>query len=224
MLAIALFIRLGYWQLSRAEEKEIRFSQLETYARQPAIAMPTTLVDLKSLRYRRAEVRGYFVPQLIALLDNKVHNGTVGYHVLMPLRIENSDMHVLVNRGWIPAGANRMHLPEISTSDEYVRIVGTVVSPDVKTIALSENQVSGKVWQSFEFSHYQEMTDIELQPLMLLQHEDTNLMADGLIRKWERPDSGSSRNIGYAVQWFSLAAVTLLIYIVLNVKRKNSEG
>lgn len=224
ILALALFIRLGYWQLSRAEEKEARFLQLEAYAKQPAITIPTTLVDLESIKYRRAEVHGYLVPELTVLLDNKVYNGVAGYHVLTPLRIENSDMHVLVNRGWIAAEASRMNLPEISTPVEYVDIAGTVVTPNVKTIALSENQVNGKVWQNFDLARYQGMANIVLQPIMLLQDENPDWVTDGLVRKWERPDSGSSRNLGYAVQWFSLAVATFFIYIVLNVKRKNPQG
>jgi len=224
VLALALFIRLGYWQLSRAEEKEAQFLQLQTYAKQPAITIPPTLVDLEGIKFRRAEVRGYLVAELTVLLDNKVYNGVAGYHVLTPLRIENSNMHVLVNRGWIAAGANRMELPKVNTPAGHISIIGTVISPDIKTIALSTDQVSGKVWQNFELARYQEMVDIVLQPIMLLQDENVDWVADGLIRKWERPDSGSAKNFGYAVQWFSLAVVTFFIYILLNVKRKDPQG
>lgn len=225
VLAFALFIKLGYWQLSRADEKEARFLQLTTYAKQPAIAVSSTTLDLADLQYRRVEVSGHFVPELTALLDNKVSNGVAGYHVLTPLRIGNSDMHVLINRGWASANANRMNLPEIITPVEYINIIGTVASPNIKAIALSKNQVSGKVWQNFDLAHYQEITNIDLQPFMILQQDDPNsLIEDGLIRKWERPDSGSARNTGYALQWFSLAAVTFIIYIVLNVKRKEAQG
>lgn len=224
ILAFALFMRLGYWQLSRAEEKETRFSKLEAFAKQPAITIPSVLIDFESIQYRRAEVRGYFVPELTALLDNKVYNGVAGYHVLTPLRIENSDMHVLVNRGWIAANANRVDFPEINTSVENIDIVGTVVSPNIKAIALSQDQVSGKVWQNFELARYQEITGIVLQPALLLQEENHDWVMDHLIRKWERPDSGAAKNLGYALQWFSLAAATLFIYIVLNVKRKDPQG
>jgi surfeit locus 1 family protein len=50
-----------------------------------------------------------------------------------------------------------------------------------------------------------------------------DVIEDGLIRAWEKPESGASKNIGYAVQWFSLAITTFIIFIVLNVKRTNSE-
>ena len=59
-----------------------------------------------------------------------------------------------------------------------------------------------------------------MQPLLVLQK---NKVEDGLIREWSRPESGASKNIGYAVQWFSLAVTTIIIFLALNVKRKNSK-
>ena len=55
---------------------------------------------------------------------------------------------------------------------------------------------------------------------MILQKD---AIEDGLIRAWDKPNSGASKNIGYAVQWFSLAITTIVIFIVLNVKRTTSE-
>ena len=85
---------------------------------------------------------------------------------------------------------------------------------------LSDNFVEGKVWDNFNLQRYQEATDLEMQPIMVLQ-KDTR--KDGLIRDWSRPDSGASKNIGYAIQWFSLAATAIIIFLVLNVKRKDSK-
>jgi len=60
-----------------------------------------------------------------------------------------------------------------------------------------------------------------MQPIMVLQKDK---IEDGLIRDWDKPDSGASKNIGYAIQWFLLAATAIIIFLVLNVKRKNSKG
>ena len=42
-VSVLLFIELGKWQLSRADEKEARHELLEQYAKQPAVALPNTL-------------------------------------------------------------------------------------------------------------------------------------------------------------------------------------
>jgi len=44
---------------------------------------------------------------------------------------------------------------------------------------------------------------------------------DGYARNWEAPGFPPMRHIGYAVQWFALAAALLVIYIVTNVRRSS---
>lgn len=219
ILAIALFLKLGFWQLSRAEEKEASFALLERYAQQPPVTVPEPLIKLDDYLYRRVEVHGYFEAEHTIFLDNKTHQGVVGYYVLTPLRQVNSTTYVLVNRGWVSGGNDRSLLPDIYTPDGLVYLTGVVVSPSIRTLSLSDKQFTGKVWQSFSLDSYQNLTELTFQPFLLLQQNETQ--GDGLIRQWEKPDSGSSKNIGYAFQWFSLAVMTLIIYIVLNVKRKS---
>lgn len=220
IFAIALFLKLGFWQLSRAEEKDDRFFLLERYAQQPPVTIPESLVKLDDYLYRRVEVDGYFDPEQSIFLDNKIYRGIAGYHVLTPLRPINSSIDILVNRGWVAGGNDRTVLPDIRTPDGLVHLVGIVVLPSSRTLSLSNDNFAGSVWQNLDLDSYQNKTGLTLQPLLLLQQNDVS--DDGLIRQWETPDSGSSRNTGYAFQWFSFAAMALIIYIVLNVKRKNN--
>lgn len=220
IFAIAVFLKLGFWQLSRAEEKDNRFSLIEYYAQQPPVIIPESLVKLSDYLYRRVEVDGYFDSERSIFLDNKIHQGIAGYHVLTPLRLANSSIDILVNRGWVAVGNDRSVLPNIRTPKGLVHILGIVVSPSIKTLSLSDDDIKGNVWQNFDLDTYQGMTGLTLQPLLLLQQNDVT--DDGLIRQWGNPDSGSSRNTGYALQWFSFAAMTFIIYIVLNVKRKSN--
>ncbi|MBS0484157.1 MAG: SURF1 family protein [Proteobacteria bacterium] len=217
---VIIFIELGKWQLSRAEEKNEKHEQLEQYAKQPAITLPATLVKLKDFQYREVEVSGEYLPEYTIYLDNKIHQGRAGYHVITPLKISNSPLHVVVNRGWISTGSDRSILPPIVEVKGELKVTGIAASPEIKTLDLSDKVVEGRIWDNFNLQRYQEVTGLAMQPLMLLQKSDEN---DGLIRDWNRPDSGASKNIGYAVQWFSLAVTTVIIFIVLNVKRRNKK-
>lgn len=220
ILAIALFIKLGFWQLSRAAEKDNRFALLEHYAQEPPVTIPESIVKLSDYLYRRIEVNGYFDAKQSIYLDNKIYQGVAGYHVLTPLRLANSSIYVVVNRGWIAGGNDRSVLPAVHTPDGLVHLVGIVASPSIKTFTLSDENFSGKVWQNFDLNSYQNITKFTFQPFLLLQQNDvTN---DSLIRQWENSDSGSSKNTGYAFQWFSFAVLAFIIYIVLNVKRKSN--
>lgn len=217
IVATSVFFKLGQWQLSRAHEKEMQYEQIAQYTKQPTVSLPGSKVKLEDFQYREVEVRGEFISEHTIYLDNKTYKGQAGYHIITPLKISNSTLHVAVNRGWIPTGNDRSILPSIPKIENNVEIIGMVTSADTKNLILSDTLKENQVWNNFNIQRYQEVTGLMMQPLMILQGNEEN---DGLIRSWTRPDSGGSKNIGYAVQWFSLAATTIIIFIVMNVKRK----
>ncbi|PTN11347.1 SURF1 family protein [Nitrosomonas aestuarii] len=213
-----IFLELGKWQLSRADERKSRHEQLEQLSLEPVVTVPGSLIRLEDFQYRQVDARGKYRSEYTIFLDNKTYKGRAGYHVLTPLQIANSQWYVIINRGWVPVGYDRSILPEIPTVADETLVTGTVVSPELKMLELSDHTVSGVVWDSFNLERYKEMTGFDLQPIMILQK---NKVEDGLIRDWDRPDSGASKNIGYAIQWFTLAITTIIIFLVLNVKRRS---
>ena len=215
---VILFVALGNWQLSRADEKNARQEQLDRLSQQPIVKLPGTRVKLEEFLYREVEIRGEYLPAHTIYLDNKTYQGVAGYHVLTPMKLANSALHVLVNRGWIAAGLDRKVLPDVSPVEQgEITVTGTVVSPEQRMLQLSGQVLSGAVWAYLDMQRYHEETGLELQPILVQQADQLD---DGLVRQWDRPDSGSAKNIGYAIQWFSLAATAIIIFIVLNVKRK----
>lgn len=217
IVAVIVFLKLGFWQLSRADEKTLQHEQLEKFAKQPTVLLPEVQIKLEDFEYRDVEVRGHYMSEHTIYLDNKTYQGRAGYHVITPLKISNSALYVAVNRGWVATGNDRSILPAVPRVEHEVKITGTVVSPNIKTLELSDKLIDNQVWSSFTLERYQQNTGLNMQPVLILQKNNED---DGLIRDWHKPDSGASKNIGYAVQWFSLAATTIIIFIVLNVKRR----
>ena len=210
-------VQLGNWQLSRAQEKESRQERLDRLSQEPAITLPDHPVKLEDFQYHQVEARGEYVPGHTIYLDNKIYKGIAGYQIVTPLRIGNSEMHVLVNRGWIAATRDRSKLPEVATPDGKILVSGIATTAMQKSLELSPDQVSGQVWENLDLERYRSSTGLKLQPVMILQKDQAN---DGLVREWPRPDSGSGKNIGYAFQWFAMAFAVLIIYLVLSVKRE----
>jgi len=224
--AVAIFfivvtVMLGNWQLSRAQEKEERQTQLNQLSQQPVISIPTSPIKLEDYLFRKVEVHGTYVPTHTIYLDNKILRGRVGYQIITPVKLGESSVHVLINRGWIAAGRTRSELPDIPTPTGKVTVSGIAESPTMRTLELSTETVSGQVWENLHLDRYRKATGLTLQPLIVLQE---NNVKDGLLREWTRPDSGASRNLGYAFQWFSMALAILILYLVLNVKRDHSKN
>ncbi|MEE8617780.1 MAG: SURF1 family protein [Nitrosomonadaceae bacterium] len=220
-VVIIIMLMLGNWQLSRAQEKEMRQQQLDRFSQQPVISLPTTPIRLEDYQFRQIEVRGTYVPAHTIYLDNKIHRGVAGYQIITPVKLGASSMHVLINRGWVAAGRDRNQLPNVPTPSGEVIVSGIANSPTQRTLELSAETVSGRVWENLHLDRYREATGLTLQTLVILQQDDVK---DGLIRQWSRPDSGAARNLGYAFQWFSMALAVLILYLVLSVKRDRSKN
>ena len=214
---VIVTVLLGNWQLDRAAYKLHLQQRIDVASAQPPVHLPAAPVRTDEVAFYRLEAEGEFRPDLTVLLDNKVRDGVIGYEVVTPLRLGDSSLHVLVDRGWIQAPARRSELPAVTTPAGVVRVEGIALPPPRRFFELSDQTVSGRVWQNLPFKRYQEAFHIELQPVLLQQRND---LGDGLVRAWSRPDAGVNVHRAYALQWFAMSAAIALIYILLNVRRE----
>jgi surfeit locus 1 family protein len=217
LAAIALTVSLGNWQTRRAEEKAALGRDLDNAARHAVLALPARAVDAHDYEFRRVSARGEYSSKHTILLDNKVLHGEAGYQVVSPLRIAGGDVYVLVNRGWIAAGAHRDILPQFATPAGVVTVEGIALVPSTHFFELGTKTVEGKVWQNLVLARYAKSTGLRLQPIVLQQTSDA---ADGLLRAWKRPDTGVNMHRGYAFQWYALAISILIAYVAFSFKRK----
>jgi surfeit locus 1 family protein len=216
LVAIALTLALGNWQSRRAEEKLAFGHDLDAAARRAALVLPSSPIDAHDYEFARIRARGEYSTRHTILLDNKVLRGTPGYQVLTPLKMAGDDMHVLVNRGWVAVGTRRDSLPQIQTPAGTGTVEGIAIVPSSRILELEANTEEGIVWQNLVLARYAKWSGLKLQPIVLQQTSDA---ADGLVRVWERPDSGADRHRGYAFQWYALAATILISYVALSFRR-----
>lgn len=215
-----LTLWLGNWQSGRAEEKRAMQAQVDAAMREPPVHVGAEALDRASVLDRRIEVTGRFDDAHTILLDNRVHQGRAGYHVLTPLRIEGGTRALLVNRGWIPAGADRAQLPQPPVAAEMVHLEGRATDPHSRYVELGDATPQGRLWQNLDFEGYAIRQGLSLQPVLLLQ---TSPQPDGLIRDWPRPDTGVATHVAYAFQWYSLATTLVILWLALNLKRVPTE-
>ncbi len=218
---LVLTVSLGNWQSGRAAYKRALQARYDAALSEAPLRAGSTLLDRDSVLYRKLEVEGVFDVAHTILLDNRVLNGVAGYHVLTPLRIAGSPFAILVNRGWVAVGPTRQQVPNPATPAGRLRLEGMVVDPRTRYFELAATARQGRVWQNLDFGRYAETSGLRLQPVLLLQ---TSATPDGLVRKWPRPDTGVATHVSYAFQWYSLAATLLVLWLVMNVKRRRGDG
>lgn len=220
LAVIALTTSAGIWQTNRAQAKRALQAHYDAQEKSAPVVLPGSQIDAEAFRYRRVRVTGQFDPAQEILLDNRVLNGKPGYQVVTPLKIDQADRYVLIDRGWVARGADRTLLPEIRTPLGVIVIEGIAAPPSTKYLELSTQTVEGRVWQNLDMQRMTGLLRYPLQPIVITQ---LNENGDGLLRHWERPDVGIDKHLGYAFQWFALAVATIVIYGVLYAKRHKQK-
>ena len=231
LLVMTLCIKAGLWQYDKANTKLALQTQLNARLMQPAEALTDVLITGKGvikqdLRYRRVKLTGVYDIRYQILLDNQVENTVAGYHVLTPMQVQASKLYVLVNRGWIAGvpdqvGVSRK-LPIIDTPQGQQTIEGDIALPTAKFFSLEAplavEQKWQPVWQYLDMQRYAKSVPFGVQKFIV--RLDAKIKTGGFVRNWPPPGNNVNMHLGYAYQWFGFALTLLVIYIVLNFKKK----
>ena len=229
IICIPLFIKLGLWQYNKAQQQIKIQAAYQQSKVDTALDLPLKLQNYEELKYKKVKVTGHYETQYQILLDNQVENDRVGFHVITPLKIDNTNQYVLVDRGWILGKDTHTELPIVTTPDKKLKVIGQVWLPSAKIFTLEGNSSidSDKskaktwpiVWQNMDMAKYKQLAAIEILPVVI--RLDSASSAAGFVRNWQIPKDKIATNLGYAYQWFGFAFATLAIFLYMSVKRIN---
>jgi len=220
-----LLLWLGMWQLDREQEK----IQLQTdyERRQEAVAVPLSSVDWgrSDLAFLKVAVDGHYDNEHAWLLDNRTHEGKIGYELLTPFQ-SSSGQWLVVNRGWIAAGATRNDLPNLNDISGEVRIQGVIHVPSAQPFMLGDDDAaySGSWPQVIQSEDVQRMSASFGQSLLPYS---IRLLpgSPGLEQSnWQAINMLPEKHRAYAVQWFTMLAVLLAMYIYFGLRHPEFKG
>ena len=221
VLLLPLMLNLGFWQLAREQEK---LSLQSIYAqRQSAPAQSLAELDRQAdLQYVAVELLGEFDNAHSFLLDNKINAGRVGFEVISPFYTETGEL-LLLNRGWAPQGKYRTDFPEIDPVEGVVRLTGSVYMPLGQQVMLGDELVSQnwpRLIQSLDPEQLAEQLKgvgkeraVKLFPYSIRLAPN---VPGVLQRNWPVISTSPEKHRAYAVQWFIMAGVLLLLYFYVS--------
>lgn len=218
VLLVALGIALGQWQTRRADDKLALQAKLAAANAQAPLRLDGALVDASQAEWRRVTVSGTFVTHWPLYLDNRPQAGRAGLYVLMPLRIDGSDSHVLVMRGWLPVdAAHRAHIAPYATPAGRVTIEGIARRDVGHVFGLGTDAAlaPGAIVLNADVAQVARASGLRLQPFVLQQ---TSNGTDALVRDWPAPALGIEKHRGYAFQWYALALTAFLFFVITGLK------
>jgi surfeit locus 1 family protein len=211
-LAAVGFAALGRWQLERAAVNRSVVEQFAAAATEAPIEQP--VAEALPFRYRPIALRGHYRPEAQILLDNMTNQGVVGYQVLTPFRVEGDSL-VLVNRGFVPAAADRQQLPDVTIAAQPERVVtGRIDRLPRAALDLAASPVaSGEPLMVLSFPDFDDIEAALGEAVHRFQLLLDPAAPEGYLRDWAPPADRADRNLAYAVQWFGLAALAFVIAV-----------
>jgi surfeit locus 1 family protein len=214
VLLVALGIALGNWQERRAAEKTALRDRLEQRSAQGVLELTGAITALAPIEFRHVRVSGQFVSSWPIWLDNRPYQGRSGFYLVMPFKITGSESYVLVERGWLPADPTvHDRLPAIATPEGTVTIEGIVTSSAGHVMQLGQAAVlrPNAIVQNMDVAQFAQASGLALQPFFV---EQTGPAEPGIVRDWPAPSTGIDKHKGYAFQWYALAAMAFLFFVI----------
>ncbi|MCU5786473.1 SURF1 family protein [Alloalcanivorax marinus] len=225
LLVVAACLSLSWWQWQRAGEKRAWLADQAAKAHAAPVDLAEALRrdDRQHLPVR---VRGEIDNDHPVLLDNRTYQGVAGYYLLSPLRDE-SGRWVLINRGWLPRGADRGTLPEVAPVRGAITVSGPLYQPDARALVLKDTPLAEHQWplrvQKVDFEAIGRRLGVELAPFEIRVPPEQPLGdAPVLPRPWQDITAAISpeRHQAYALQWLGLGLAALIMYLVAHFRRR----
>jgi surfeit locus 1 family protein len=222
LLTVSLLINLGFWQLGRAADK--RELQREMQARQLEAAIPLqqiatrtapiTIEDAAALENQNVSVTGRYWNEASFLVAFQFFQGAPGFELITPFEVTPSGELVLVSRGWIAPGPGADGMPYIVPVEGEQQLTGQLHIPDVQP---GRTQVEGDAWplrfRRLDIPRAVEVLERPLLPWVVR----LSAGSEGLLaRHWPAVTLSIRSNIQYALQWFGMALLVLVITVLMS--------
>ncbi|HEX4811770.1 MAG TPA: SURF1 family protein [Nonomuraea sp.] len=229
LLVIPAFVLLGRWQFGRFEERSANSERVTANIEAPPVPLDRLAAPgqpvRESDRFRTVTVAGTYDPSHALVVRRRPQEGRPGYYVLTPL-VTGDRTAVLVNRGWVEAGA---------TAD---------TPPDVPLPPTGQITVTGRLRPSEteESSGIRNVTGLPPGQVLLIDAAEIGkrlpyALVGGYVELTRQeparspapepvpePDvgSGGGLNLAYGVQWWLFIGIAIGGWILL-IRRELAE-
>ncbi len=255
LCVVVLTARLGWWQLERAAQKTALQTSM-ALSQQAAVSDPAAFFSAQlqagaatpAALHRPVSLSGRWLPDHTVFLDNRQMNARPGFFVLTPLLLDGvrhpngQGVAIVVQRGWVPRDfLQRDRISPVPTPSTGVRVQARLAGPPARLLEMSTNPSTpkaagvsstgaGAIAQNLDMAQLQSELGAKgmqvLPQLTLVQTDPPG--PDGLLRQWAQPQSGVAKHHGYAVQWFALSALTVVLLVWFQViaprRKKNAAS
>lgn len=224
---------LGTWQIKRLKWKLSILDEIKNKFHLEPRELPTDLGDLENLDYVPIKVKGTYLhdKELIVgprslIADNfgqSEKNKSAmsapsqrGFLVITPFKLEDRDLTILINRGWVPEHYKSPSRRPSSQIEGVQEITGILRLSEKKPTFVPENKLSDNM---LYYRNIEEIADfLNADPIYLdLKFDDKK--TDKYIISGQTRISLRNEHLSYAITWYSLSVTTGYLWYRLFLKK-----
>lgn len=190
----AILIGLGVWQMQRLAWKEAILAEIDARIGAAPVDLPAA-PEAGADRYRPVAVAGQLTGEDLLVLVSRKQIGP-GYRVIAVLETDTG-RRVLVDRGFLPEAARGLPRPAGA-----VAVTGNLHWPEEVDGFTPAPDARTGVWFARDLPAMAQA--LRTEPVLIVARSDTG---DGIEPMPVDSSAIPNDHLGYAIQWFSLAAV-----------------
>jgi surfeit locus 1 family protein len=218
LIALAVLLALGIWQLERKAWKEGLLAQIEARAH----GTPIDLVPearwpawrAEADEFRRVRVTGTFLHDkevaVHGLMSGQRGSPTQGFYLFTPMRLADGAA-VMVNRGFVPAELRDPARRAEGAPAGEVTVTGLVRAPETRGWFMPENEPATDRWFIRDIAAMARARGVErVAPFWI--DLDPAPSATGWPRPGQTRLAIPNNHLGYALTWFGIAGALLGVF------------
>jgi len=224
-----VFVRLGLWQLHRADDKDELLRRYAAAASAPVQAFDAMAEKPPQDAYPRVRVQGHYIADRIYLLDNPRHDTLGGVEAFVPFQPDGQSRLLLVDLGFLPGNGSDAH-PQLPPLPEGKQVLQGLYQPSPGTGFEMGGNALAQQRQWPKTSIYLDMTQVASDLHAALYPRVLALDADpaSIYVRAHTLDLSSmppARHRAYAFQWFTFALAAVVIFLILHrTKRRPNKN
>ena len=212
VIAFSTLFSLGLWQVQRLQWKQAMIATIEYGQSLPALG--TLPQDITGLDYRKVMLTGTFVHDKALHMVGHPKDSAPGFFIVTPFKLDDDGRTILINRGYSPK--------DHESKPEGVQTVSGIIRPvRIKRPFSPDNFPDKNLWFYEDIGAMSKATGMELTPIVI------EAVGEAQKDVYPTPSDGkiSLRNdhLNYAITWFLLAAIGLIMFAIYHREPKKLE-
>ena len=222
LAGVALFVRLGVWQLDRANQAQQLLAAFDAAPKTAFEDFAAVRAAPPADRFPHVRVSGEFLTDRGYLRDEQMRDGKRGVEAYAAFAASGTNEVLLVDRGWIAWSHEPGTHPALPPLPQGEATLTGVYAPfpgngiRVGGNALTRQTAWPKLTLAIDTQEIAADLNHPLLPRVLLLDADG---AAGFVRSWTPSVMPPERHRGYAVQWFAFAVAAIVIFVLLHYKK-----